>query len=137
MKEIVSKIGWPTISKVGKEASSGAWLLIQHADHDIDFQKECLSVMKSESGEEISLRNIAYLEDRIKINLGLPQVYGTQFKLVDGEFIPNEIEDPEHVEERRKKWDFPLLMKISILCIKLIKYKNQITHPKNNFKTKP
>jgi len=103
MKEIVSEIGWPTISKVGEKSSLNAWLLVQHADHDIEFQKNCLFLMKRESVIEISQKNIAYLEDRIKVHNNQPQVYGTQFKLIDGKFIPDEIEDSEHVDERRKK----------------------------------
>ena len=42
LKEIINKIGYPTISKVGKSWSLYAWLLSQHADHDLEFQKKCL-----------------------------------------------------------------------------------------------
>ena len=59
--------------------------------------------MKQVAKEEIFLRNIAYLEDRVKVHTGQPQVYGTQFKLIDGKFIPDEIEDPQQVDERRKE----------------------------------
>jgi hypothetical protein len=103
MKEIVSEIGWPTISKVGGKSSLNAWVIVQHADHDIEFQKYCLSLMGKEVQEEVSQKNIAYLEDRVRVHSGQPQIYGTQFKLIDGKFIPDEIEDPEHVDERRKK----------------------------------
>jgi hypothetical protein len=39
LKEIIKGIGWPTISKVGVEASWAAWLIAQHADHNPRFQK--------------------------------------------------------------------------------------------------
>ncbi len=103
MKQIINKIGWPTISKVGEMASHNAWLLIQHADHDIEFQKHCLVLMKNEPPEEIVPRDIAYLEDRIKVNTDQPQVYGTQFINTNGVFIPREIENLDHVDERRKE----------------------------------
>jgi hypothetical protein len=45
LKTIIDKIGWPTISKVGEEASYAAWLIAQHADHDVSFQKKCLKLM--------------------------------------------------------------------------------------------
>jgi len=31
LMEIIENEGWPTISKVGAEASHAAWLLVQHA----------------------------------------------------------------------------------------------------------
>lgn len=43
MKKIVKKHGWPGISLVGKKASVGAWLLAQHADRDLRFQKNVLN----------------------------------------------------------------------------------------------
>ncbi|MDQ5949027.1 MAG: hypothetical protein QG589_153 [Patescibacteria group bacterium] len=101
MKEIVGQIGWPTVSKVGGEASHTAWLLVQHADHDVDFQEQCLILMKGSGELEVTNRDIAYLEDRVRINSKLPQLFGTQFTEVDGHFIPKEIEDPTHVDDRR------------------------------------
>ena len=101
MKELVIEIGWPTISKVGPEAAHAAWLLVQHADHDVDFQKKCLTLMKSELETEVERRCIAYLEDRVRVNLGQPQLYGTQFDEVDNNFVPWTIENPEQVDERR------------------------------------
>ncbi|MCH8150001.1 MAG: hypothetical protein IH987_18820 [Planctomycetes bacterium] len=32
-----------------------------------------------------------------------PQLYGTQFLLMDGKNQPRPIEDPEHVDERREE----------------------------------
>ena len=102
MKEIIEKIGWPNTSKVGKKAAHNAWLLIQHADHDVNFQKECLDLIKSESAGEVRLDDVAYLEDRVRLKLGQPQLYGTQFNEVEGRFIPKDLEDPDDVNERRK-----------------------------------
>ena len=103
MKEIVMQIGWPNISKVGTKPSFNAWLLVQHADMDVEFQKHCLNLMKQEHVGEVALRDIAYLEDRIRINNGQPQLYGTQFFKKEGKFIPREIEDQENVDQRRKE----------------------------------
>ncbi len=101
MKEIVDKIGWPTISKVGVEGSENAWLLVQHADHDVQFQELCLSLMEKEPVGEVSRRNIAMLTDRIRVNSGRGQVYGTQFEQRAGKHVPRSIEEPEYVNERR------------------------------------
>ena len=103
MKEIVEQIGWPTISKVGSNASNMAWLLVQHADHDHEFQQMCLDLMKVQPTEEVSASNIAYLEDRVRVGAGRPQLYGTQFYVDEaGNFGPRPIEDPDTLDERRK-----------------------------------
>ncbi len=103
MKEIISEIGWPTISKVGKLGAANAWLLIQHADHDIAFQRQCLDLMKGLPEKEIERQHLALLEDRVLLKeIGL-QSYGTQFFQKDGKHIPEPIREPEQVDERRKK----------------------------------
>ncbi len=99
---IVRQIGWPTRSKVGKRASHGAWLLAQHADLDRHFQHSCLLYMRAESPPEVELRDVAHLEDRVRLGFGLSQVYGTQFDQVDGRHIPRPIGDPANVNRRRK-----------------------------------
>ena len=101
MKEIVERIGWPTISKVGRDASHSAWLLVQHADHDIDFQKRCLGLAKSCLQTEVRSDDVAYLEDRVRVNQGLEQLYGTQFHEVAGKHVPLPIEDEARVDVRR------------------------------------
>lgn len=100
MKEIVEQIGWPTISKVGERASGNAWLLVQHADKDVEFQRHCLELMKAEQAGEVALHDIAYLEDRVRVNTGRPQLYGTQFRWEGSKPIQN-IEDIENVDQRR------------------------------------
>lgn len=103
MKEVVDQIGWPTISKVGKEAAEGAWLLVQHADYDVEFQKRCLQLMKEAPEDEVSKIDTAYLEDRVRVNEGRPQLYGTQFYGEGENYGPRPIENPEKVDERRKE----------------------------------
>ncbi len=102
LKSIIDEIGWPTISKVGEKSSNIAWCLAQHADHDLSFQKRCLELMKSVPEGDISKRNIAYLEDRIAVAEGRPQLYGTQFYTnAKGELVPQPIYDFNNINKRR------------------------------------
>jgi hypothetical protein len=102
MKEIIEQIGWPTISKVGKSASNMAWLLVQHADHDSAFQEKCLNMLKQVNKGDVRKNNIAYLEDRVRVNTGRPILYGTQFfQTPEGDYGPREIEDRENLNKRR------------------------------------
>lgn len=103
LKVIIEKIGWPSISKVGHSGSYNAWLLVQHADHDPNFQKKCLELMKAEPNGEVSKKDIAYLEDRIAVGDGRNQIYGTQFhKNTNGKVKPFPIKDPDNVNNFRK-----------------------------------
>jgi len=110
-KEIVEEIGYPTISKVGKEASYNFWILVQHADHDKEFQKYCLGLMREIFKEDIEQSNIAYLEDRVRLGEGRPLLYGTQYRIDKDtdEMIILPIEDEENVDKRRAEVGLPPL----------------------------
>ncbi len=105
LKIIISQIGWPKISQVGKKVADGAWLLVQHSDYDLLFQKKCLVLIKETAREhEVDIRLIPLLEDRILVNEGKKQIYGTQFyrNKKTGKLIPKPIKDPSRVDIRRK-----------------------------------
>src|SRR5260370_14827688 len=108
MKEIVEQIGWPTRSTVGKYASESAWLLVQHADHDLAFQKMCLDLMKAQAAGEVSPANMACLEDRVRVGEGRPQFYCTQFYADEaGHVGPKSTENPDKVDGRKKAVGLP------------------------------
>lgn len=102
-KQIIEEIGYPTKSKLGDKASHSFWFLIQHADHDPHFQKECLELMRSLPKEEIEQADIAFLDDRVRAAEGKPLLYGTQFWTdpTTGIFEPKPIEDIENLDARR------------------------------------
>ncbi|MFT3842900.1 MAG: hypothetical protein QM723_38285 [Myxococcaceae bacterium] len=100
MKEIVATKGWPGKSLVGEDGASAAWLLVQHADKDLPFQKLCLAKLEEAKNKgEVEPQNWAYLVDRVAVAEKRPQTFGTQF---DNELKPRPIEDEAHVDERRK-----------------------------------
>lgn len=102
IKELVNSFGWPGKSLVGEDGAHAAWLLVQHADHDLEFQRRSLELMEPlmEVGE-ISPDHYAYLYDRVAVGDGRPQRFGTQFG-PDRE--PHPIEDPQDVDARRSKF---------------------------------
>lgn len=102
MKEIVAAHGWPGKSLVGEEGASNAWLLVQHADQDLEFQKRCLALLEEAVQEgEASPKELAYLIDRVLVAEGKKQLYGTQFTQIDGRLEPQPIEDEPNVDRRR------------------------------------
>jgi len=104
LKEIVEKHGWPGKTLVGNDGAHSAWLLVQHADHDVAFQKKCLDLLKAAVKEkEASAQDFAYLTDRVLIAEKKNQIYGTQLTQEGDKLVPQPIEDEEHVDERRKE----------------------------------
>jgi hypothetical protein len=78
LDEIINIIGYPTSSKVGKEASEAAWLIVQHAISKPTLMKKCYALLSEASGD-VNPQNLAYLHDRICYFEGRPQKFGTQF----------------------------------------------------------
>ncbi|MDB4769096.1 hypothetical protein OAG16_03355 [Saprospiraceae bacterium] len=104
LNEIIDEIGYPTIEKVGGEASEAAWLIIQHSIGQPEFMRKCVDLLKNVVNENKANRiNLAFLTDRIAVFEGKPQLYGTQFDWDEtGELIPNQFDDLDRVNYRRK-----------------------------------
>jgi hypothetical protein len=102
LADILATRGWPGRTVVGEDGAAAAWLLAQHADRDLDLQRTFLDALRGAVAEgEASPANLAYLEDRVRVADGHPQLYGTQFTVTDEEFGPCPIEDPQQLDERR------------------------------------
>ena len=104
LSDIIDTIGYPTIAKVGKEASEAAWLVIQHSIGQPAFMKKCVDLLKHAVREnKADPKNLAYLIDRIAVHEGKPQVYGSQFDWdQDGELSAHPFDDLNLVNQRRK-----------------------------------
>jgi Family of unknown function (DUF6624) len=102
LAEVLSARGWPGNTLVGEEGAGAAWLLAQHADRDPVRQRAFLDALRNAAGQgQASRAHLAYLEDRVRVNAGRPQLYGTQFTVTDGEIGPSPIEDRQRLDERR------------------------------------
>ncbi len=103
LKQYLSAEGYPGFDRVGEESSSNFWLMVQHCDEDLEFQKQVLQALKVEVDRENgSGSNYAYLYDRVQINQGLEQYYGTQLDYSwDGQAFAQAVRDSLGVNERR------------------------------------
>lgn len=106
MKKLIKKHGWLDNNLVGVKGAENAWLLVQHAGHDIKFQKQCLNLMREKAKNGlISPRHVAYLTDRILVNEDKPQFFGTQFHVNQhGKFVPQQIRNRKGLGKRRKEY---------------------------------
>ena len=107
LKKIVDERGWLKNSDVGPDGADAAWLIVQHAIGDSLFQRQCLDLMTAVSKDEISQQNLAGLTDRVLLAEGKNQIYGTQFVVREGEWVPLRLEDEKNVDARRAEAGLP------------------------------
>lgn len=106
LRKIIQTFGFPAWDCVGKTGAHKFWLLVQHQDSHVEFQKEVLHLMELELVKnKVSPVDYAYLVDRVKVNSGELQVYGTQFDLnaERSTHIPRPVVDPANLNVRREK----------------------------------
>jgi len=58
IKSIAHKYGFPGYDLVGEESSNNYWMLVQHSDFDVPFQKRMLKLMKVEVDKKMLQGNI-------------------------------------------------------------------------------
>ncbi|TDS14863.1 DUF6624 domain-containing protein [Sphingobacterium paludis] len=103
-----SRYGYLGYQQVGKESSNHFWLLVQHCDHDPAFQRKVLKAMQKEvKRENANPENYAYLFDRVQVNAGEKQRFGTQVDYLvrtTGRAIPKfGLLDSARVDQLRKE----------------------------------
>jgi len=104
LKEIIEEYDFPTKKLVGKDAMSGIFIMIQHSDEDKEWQKSQLkNIQEAVKKGDMNGQSYAYLFDRIKINEGSPQYYGTQFSKVDPANKIVELFETEDIENLNRR----------------------------------
>lgn len=104
LKEIFKEYGFPTRKLVGRDAMYGIFLMIQHADGDKEWQRSQLkNIEEAVKHKDLDAQCYAYLYDRIKVNSGEKQLYGTQFAKVDPINKVVELAETEDVENLNKR----------------------------------
>lgn len=99
---LLEKYGWPTTSAVSEYAAAGAALVINHASHELRVKYFPMLEKAFENGEAQPLR-YAKMKDRLLVEEGKKQLYGTQIKFENQIRVPYPIKDPEQVDLRRSK----------------------------------
>lgn len=110
VRAIVDKYSWLGADVVGEQCNSAMFMVIQHAD--LPVQEKYLPVIREAvASGRAQPRHLALLEDRVALREGRKQRYGTQLKWnerVKGYRLAP-LEDPDHVDERRKVMGLPPL----------------------------
>lgn len=110
LKELVAREGWPSASRVGSEASNSAFLILQHATHDPAFQRMMLdTITVGFQNGEVDGQSYALLFDRVTVQAGGKQRYGTQAQIRNGRIAFDPIEDSMKVDSLRASVGLPPL----------------------------
>jgi hypothetical protein len=104
MRSIIKKFGWPSADLVGWDGTEAAFTLVQHAAHSL--QKELFSLLTTKfKAGIIRGPNYALFVDRVLVDDGKPQVYGSKAKPFEqwknGEPVLYPIADEANVDKRR------------------------------------
>lgn len=110
VEAMFKKYGFLGFDKVGKDGSNHFWLLVQHCDKYPAFQRKVLKAMDKEvKKDNANANNYAYLYDRVKVNAGEKQLFGTQVTYevkTTGRAIPKfGLTDSLYVDQLRKEYN--------------------------------
>jgi hypothetical protein len=97
---------WPYRRVVGAAGVRAVWWISQS---DTALQRTALHRMMESGGDEALAADVAVLEDRVRLQSGRKQIYGSQLHLVGGRLVPEPIEDSAHVDMRRDAAGLPPL----------------------------
>ena len=89
---------------VGQDGAKAAWFIVQHAIGFPDLQRKCLQLLQDAASQgRVPRWHAAYLEDRIAMQEGWPQRYGTQWMddPFDGRVRPWSLADAERINDLR------------------------------------
>jgi hypothetical protein len=100
--ELLDLYGWPTASEVTEYAAAGAALIINHSTYEIRLKYFPMLEEAFKKGEAQPLR-YAKMRDRLLVEQGKEQLFGTQIKLVNMVRESEPIKDPEYVDKRREE----------------------------------
>jgi hypothetical protein len=110
VEAIIDKYGWLGADKIGHQANSTLFMVIQHAD--LATQVKYLPIMREAVKKgDAKASSLALLEDRVAMRQGKKQIYGSQvsWNMKTNERFVIPLEDPDNVDKRRAEVGLPAL----------------------------
>lgn len=105
VKSVIDKYGWLSASEIGDQPSATLFLVAQHAP-----LKERLHFLRyiqlAAKNGAIKKEYMAFFEDRVALDQGKKQIYGTQmgYDTVLKKYYLFPLENPKQVDERRAEF---------------------------------
>ena len=128
MNEILVSPGFPTTSMVGRDGVGAFVTMLQHV-RDIETRKKSeLGMTRAYKEKEILPNQYAGFVDRLLIDQGKSQRYGSNFQMQGGKMVMTPVEDPKNLEKRRKKLGLPPMSEYMKMMKEM--YKFEVVIPK-------
>jgi hypothetical protein len=131
LQQIVAAHGWPTIQRVGYNASQSAMLILTHSP-DHAWQRTMLPKLEELAHQDrIDGSQVAVAVDKELVSEGKLQRYGSQFKFVDGQAMMVAVEDPANLDKRRAEALLPPMDAYKKLLVDMyhVKMSDMIVRP--------
>ncbi|MBI3409485.1 MAG: hypothetical protein HY040_14180 [Planctomycetes bacterium] len=108
--KLIGDVGWIDVERFGAKTAHHAFLIVQHSGHIPLMLAALPPIEKDVKAKQLDAQPYALLYDRLQVNLGEKQRYGSQLGTNDsGELVLMPLEDAGRVEEIRKEIGlFPL-----------------------------
>lgn len=107
--QILKEFGWPTSEEVGREGVDAMIYLVRNSRQP-DLQADLLPVIiASVKRGDAEKGEVADLVDRMRVDAGRKQLFGTQVKVITGFLVLAPIESEAQVDDRRKQFGLPPL----------------------------
>jgi hypothetical protein len=99
--QIIDKCGMPTLETAGKKGMTAVWLVIQHSDEQTRKTYFPMLLEAARKGD-LERQDIALMQDRMLMETGKPQLYGSQVIMENGvNYELYDLKEPETVDQRR------------------------------------
>lgn len=99
---LLDTYGWPTASAVTEYAAAGAAMIINHTSYELRSTYFPMLEQAFKKGEAQPLR-YAKMQDRLLVEEGNEQRYGTQLQYEGNTRVPLPIQDVQYVDKRRQE----------------------------------
>ncbi len=107
--QILKIFGWPTSALVSADGVSATLYLVGNSRQS-DLQVALLPVIVAAIKKgELEKAALARLVDRMRVDAGMKQLFGTQVKVMNGFLVLTPIEAEAQVDDRRKQFGLPPL----------------------------
>ena len=103
LAKLAEEIGWIDVGRFGADAAGAAFLIVQHSG-DLPLMQAALPLIEHDVRQNgLNGQNYALLFDRLQVNLGRRQRYGSQLGSDEtGRLVVIGLEDRANVEQLRK-----------------------------------
>ena len=102
VESIIKKYGWLGYDKIGSQANTTLFMVIQHSDQ-LTQEKYLPLMREAVKNGKAKAKSLALLEDRIALHQGKMQSYGSQifWSKANNRYFILPLADPDNVDKRR------------------------------------